>query len=154
MLLLFFLALYGNSNFVQHYFVLLTLSKLVTIEAHLVFTGNLSVQFTFSAFCIAFNMSTSMCLYLNSFMIPFACFIIFLEVSSFIISQKIKLRPCAAHPQQIIVGYFSSLSRHAFFILLALSVITPKTILPHSLSNFSITFNISVAIYSPVWLCR
>ena len=41
-----------------------------------------------------------------------------------------------------------------FFILLGLSVTTPKTILPHSLSNSSITFNISVAIYSPVWLCR
>ena len=54
-----------------------TLSKLIAIEAHLVFTGNLSVQFTFSAFCIAFNMSTSMCLCLNSLMTPFSCFIIF-----------------------------------------------------------------------------
>ena len=31
---------------------------------------------------------------------------------------------------------------------------TPKTILPRSLSNSSITLNISVAIYSPVWLCK
>ena len=96
---------------------LLTLSKLVTIEAHLVFTGNPSVQFTFSAFCTAFNMSTSICLCLNSFMTTLARFIIVLQVSSFIISQKIKLRPCAAHPQQIIVGYFSSISRHAFFCI-------------------------------------
>ena len=35
-----------------------------------------------------------------------------------------------------------------------MSVTTPKTILPHSLSNSSITFNISVAMYYPVWLCR
>ena len=64
------------------------------------------------------------------------------------------MRPCAAHPWQIIVGYFSSVSCHAFFILLALPVTTPKTVLPHSLSNSSTTFNISVATYSPVWLCR
>ena len=73
----FFFWLFGNSNFAQHWFVFLTLSKLVTIEAHLVFTGNLSVQFTFSAFCIAFNMSTSMRLCLNFSMTTFACFIIF-----------------------------------------------------------------------------
>ena len=76
---------------------ILTISKLVTKKAHLVFFGNLSVQFKFSAFYIAFNMSTGMCMCLNSFMTPFARFIIFLQVSSFIISQKIKLRPCAAH---------------------------------------------------------
>ena len=61
--LLLFFSLFGNSNVAQHYFVsFLALSKLVTIEACLVFFGNLSVQFTFSAYCIAFNMSTSMCL--------------------------------------------------------------------------------------------
>ena len=124
------------------------------MEAHLVFTGNLSVQFTFSAFCIAFNMSASMCLCLNFVMTPFAHFVIFLQVSSFIIPQKLKLRPCAAHPRLIIVGYFFFISRHAFFMLLGLSVTTPKPILTHSLSNSSITFNISVAIYSLVWLCR
>ena len=95
-----------------------------------------------------------MCLCLNSFMRPFARFIIFLQVSSFIISQKIKLRPCAAHPLQIVVGYFSSISRHTLFILLALSVIYPKTVSPLSLSSSSITFNILFAIYSPVRLCR
>ena len=41
--------------------------------------------------------------------------------------------------------FFFYIGRRAFFILLALPVTTPKTILPHSLSNSSITFSTSDA---------